>query len=29
VIDLIYHAEPELTAEEVVDEALRYRPIAL
>ncbi|WP_171161685.1 bacteriocin immunity protein [Streptomyces sp. I05A-00742] len=29
VTDLIYHRRPELSAEEVVDEALAYRPIAL
>ncbi|WP_156726548.1 bacteriocin immunity protein [Streptomyces apocyni] len=29
VIGLIYHSNPELTAEEVVDQALSYRPIAL
>lgn len=29
VLDLIYHTKPELTAEEVVDQALAYRPIAL
>ncbi|WP_371495680.1 hypothetical protein OG871_08805 [Kitasatospora sp. NBC_00374] len=29
VLDLIFLHEPELTAEQVVDEALAYRPIAL
>ncbi|MFI1968094.1 hypothetical protein BLA24_21155 [Streptomyces cinnamoneus] len=29
VTDLIYHTRPELTAEEVVDRALAYKPIAL
>ncbi|MFJ9708729.1 bacteriocin immunity protein [Streptomyces sp. NPDC101234] len=29
VSDLIYHSDPELTAEEVVDQAMAYRPIAL
>ncbi|MFK0103293.1 hypothetical protein [Streptomyces sp. NPDC091217] len=29
VSGLIYYSAPELTAEEVVDEALAYRPIAL
>ncbi|MEU2422781.1 bacteriocin immunity protein [Streptomyces sp. NPDC007851] len=29
ISDLIYYSDPELTAEEVVDQALAYRPIAL
>ncbi|MGQ4389578.1 bacteriocin immunity protein [Streptomyces sp. SAS_270] len=29
VTDLIYYSDPELTAEEVVDQALSYRPIEL
>jgi hypothetical protein len=29
VTDLIYYSDPELTAEEVVDQALAYRPIEL
>ncbi|MBW8800336.1 MAG: hypothetical protein JF597_44240 [Streptomyces sp.] len=29
VSDLIYYSDPERTAEEVVDQALAYRPIAL
>lgn len=29
VSDLIYYSDPELAAEEVVDHALAYRPIAL
>jgi hypothetical protein len=29
VTDLIFHTRPELTAEEVVDRALAYKPIAL
>ncbi|MEW2032723.1 bacteriocin immunity protein [Streptomyces roseifaciens] len=29
VLDLIYYSDPPLTAEEVVDEALAYRPIEL
>ncbi|UBI38901.1 MULTISPECIES: bacteriocin immunity protein [Streptomyces] len=29
VIDLMYHQRPELSAEQVVDAALAYRPIAL
>lgn len=29
VVNLIYHSEPQLSAAEVVDEALAYRPIAL
>jgi hypothetical protein len=29
VTDLIHYGEPELSAEEVVDEALRYKPIVL
>jgi hypothetical protein len=28
VSDLIYYSDPELTPEQVVDEALSYRPIA-
>ncbi|NGO12206.1 hypothetical protein G5C60_32530 [Streptomyces sp. HC44] len=29
VSDLIYYSDPELTPEEVVDQALAYRPIEL
>ncbi|MEV7906894.1 hypothetical protein [Streptomyces anulatus] len=29
VSDLIYYADPELTAEQVVDAAMEYRPFAL
>ncbi|MYU09282.1 hypothetical protein GTZ78_00860 [Streptomyces sp. SID8361] len=29
VLDLIYYSDPPLTAEEVVDKALAYRPIEL
>ncbi|MFJ2832700.1 bacteriocin immunity protein [Streptomyces sp. NPDC087263] len=29
VTDLIYYSDPELTAEEVVDQALAYRPVEL
>ncbi|MFE9767854.1 bacteriocin immunity protein [Streptomyces sp. NPDC005808] len=29
VTDLIYYSDPELKAEEVVDQALTYRPIEL
>ncbi|MET9802197.1 bacteriocin immunity protein [Streptomyces sp. NPDC006368] len=29
VVGLIYHSSPPLSAEEVVDQALAYRPIAL
>lgn len=29
VTDLVYYSDPELTAEEVVDQALAYRPIEL
>jgi hypothetical protein len=29
VVNLIYHTDPQLTAEEVVDQALSYRPIEL